>query len=48
VVDGVRALPVELRPVLVFVAATALPFLPLVLTVIPLKELLSRLAGVVL
>jgi hypothetical protein len=48
VADGVRALPLELRPVLVFIAATALPFLPLVLTVIPLTELLSRLAGVVL
>lgn len=43
VVRGMQLLPVGLRSVLTLVLVTALPFLPLVLTVLPLSELLRRI-----
>lgn len=42
VVRGIQVLPVGFRSVLALVAATALPFLPLALSVLPLPELLRR------
>lgn len=45
---GIRAYPAGARALLVLIVVNALPFLPLALTVIPLKELIHRLAGVLL
>ncbi|HEV8217861.1 MAG TPA: hypothetical protein VGP95_18550, partial [Gemmatimonadaceae bacterium] len=42
VVRGIQVLPVGFRSVLAFVFATALPFLPLALSVVPLTELIRR------
>ena len=42
VVRGIQILPVRFRSVLALVLATALPFLPLALTVVPLSELIRR------
>ena len=42
VVRGIQILPVGFRSVLALVAATALPFLPLALSVLPLPELIRR------
>ena len=39
-----KLVPFELRSVIQVALAMALPLLPLVLTVIPLEELLTRLA----
>jgi len=47
VVRSMRAIPVTRDAVLQLAVATLLPILPLVLTMMPLEELLKRLAGVV-
>jgi hypothetical protein len=43
-----RPVPFDLRVLLQLVVISAAPFLPLVLTVIPLTELLQRVVGMVL
>jgi hypothetical protein len=48
VAHGIRAYPAGARALLALIVMNALPFLPLALTVIPLKELIQRLAGVLL
>jgi hypothetical protein len=48
VVREMRPVPFDLRVLLQLVAISAAPFLPLVLTVIPLAELLQRVVGMVL
>lgn len=47
-VYAIRILPIGLRRVALLLIATLLPFVPLVLISIPLKELLKRIAGVLL
>ena len=42
VVRGIQILPIGFRSVLMLIAATALPFLPLALSVLPLEELIRR------
>jgi len=42
IVRGIQVIPVGFRSVLAFVLATALPFLPLTLSVLPLSELVRR------
>jgi len=42
VVRGMQVLPVGFRSVLALIASTALPFLPLALSVLPLEELVRR------
>ena len=42
VVRGIQVLPVGFRSVLALIIATALPFLPLALSVVPLTELIRR------
>jgi hypothetical protein len=42
-----RALPFFLDDVKTLVFATAAPFLPLLLTIMPLEELLSRLVKII-
>jgi hypothetical protein len=48
VVRGMRTVPFDLRVLMQLVAVSAAPFLPLVLTAIPLAELLQRVVGMVL
>lgn len=48
VVRGMRPVPFDLRVLVQLVAISAAPFLPLVLTVIPLAELLQRVVEMVL
>ena len=48
VAHGIRLIPIAPRLLLAFVGANALPFLPFLLSVVPLKELLGRLVNVVL
>lgn len=48
VVRSMRLLPISRDAILQLAAALLLPLLPLLLTVMPLKELLTRLAGIVL
>lgn len=48
VVREMRPVPFDLRALLQLVVVAAAPFLPLVLTVIPLAELLQRVVGMVL
>jgi hypothetical protein len=48
VVREMRPVPFDLRVLVQLVAVAAAPFLPLVLTVIPLAELLRRVVGMVL
>lgn len=43
VVAGMRVLPVAFRSMLVLLVATALPFVPLALSVVPLTELIRRI-----
>jgi hypothetical protein len=43
-----RAIPIEARSLISFVVAVALPFLPLLLTEMSLKELLKQLAGLLM
>lgn len=48
VVRAMRPVPLDLRVLLQLLAISAAPFLPLVLTAIPLAELLRRVVGMVL
>ena len=48
VANGFRLIPISPRLLLAFVGANALPFLPFLLSIVPLKELLARLVNVVL
>jgi hypothetical protein len=43
-----RAIPIEPRELISFVVLVALPFVPLLLTEMSLKELLKHLAGVLM
>jgi hypothetical protein len=44
----IRTLPVDFRRIAVLVVATLLPYVPVVLMSVPLKELMKRIAGVLL
>lgn len=48
VAHGIRAFPAGPRALLASLVLNALPFLPLALTVVPLKDLIQRLLGVLL
>jgi hypothetical protein len=47
-VHGIRLIPVQRQDVMVLIAMTLLPFMPIALMQAPLTEILSRLAGVLL
>jgi hypothetical protein len=46
IVRGMRLAPVSLRGILVLAVATLIPIAPLLLTMMPLQELLSKVAGI--
>ena len=48
IVRGMRPVPFDLRFLVALAVVTASPFFPLVLTVVPLEELLKRVAGMLL
>ena len=48
IVRGMRPVPFDLRFLAALAVVTASPFFPLVLTVVPLEELLKRVAGMLL